>query len=96
LPELVTSLIACKRGENEFALGNIIGSNLFNIMFILGIAGLIRPLEFDSILVFDTAFLVIGSLITLGFIYASKRLARSSGAKMVLMYSAYLVYIIVQ
>jgi len=93
LPELVTSLVACKKGENEFALGNIIGSNIFNIMFVLGVAGLISPLEFDSALMFDTVFLVAGSLVALLFVYTSKRLARGEGLVMVLMYAAYMALV---
>ena len=96
LPELVTSLVAFKKGENEFALGNIIGSNIFNIMFVLGVAGLISPLEFESALMIDTAFLILGSLIALAFIYTKKRLARREGLMMVLIYLAYMTFIIVQ
>ena len=95
LPELVTSLVACKKGENEFALGNIIGSNIFNIMFILGIAGLISPLEFENALIFDTAFLVVGSLISLLFVYTSKNIGRREGLIMALMYMAYMAFIII-
>jgi len=96
LPELVTSLVAFKKGENEFALGNIIGSNIFNIMFVLGVAGLISPLEFESALIVDTAFLILGSLITLAFIYTRKRLARREGLIMALIYLAYMIFIIMQ
>jgi len=96
LPELVTSLVACKKGENEFALGNIIGSNIFNIMFILGVAGLISPLEIDRALLFDTIVLIVGSLFALTFVYTSKRLARREGLIMVLMYAAYMTFIILQ
>jgi len=92
LPELITSLVACKKGENEFALGNIIGSNIFNILFILGVAGLISPLEIESGLVIDTIFLVIGSLFALLFVYTNKRLGRSEGLAMVLMYIGYMIF----
>jgi len=96
LPELITSLVACKKGENEFALGNIIGSSIFNILFILGIAGIINPLEFDSALIFDTIFLIVGSFVALIFVYTSKRLARPEGTVMALMYVGYMVYILMQ
>jgi len=96
LPELVTSLVACRKGENEFALGNIIGSNIFNIMFILGVAGLISPLGIEGALVIDTGVLIVGSLAALVFVHTSKRLARREGLAMVLMYAAYMTFIILQ
>jgi cation:H+ antiporter len=96
LPELVTSLVACKKGENEFALGNIIGSNVFNIMFVLGVAGLINPLEFERALIYDTVFLIAGSLLALLFVYTSRRLARREGLVMVAMYAAYMAFVVAQ
>jgi cation:H+ antiporter len=96
LPELITSLVACKKGENEFALGNIIGSNIFNILFILGIAGLISPLVIDSNLMFDTIFLVAGSLITIFFVYTLKNLSRREGTVMVFMYIGYIAWAVLQ
>lgn len=92
LPELITSLVACKKGENEFALGNIIGSNIFNILFVLGVAGLVNPLEIDSALLFDTIFLVAASSIAILFVYTNKRIGRLEGAAMVLMYCGYMVF----
>jgi cation:H+ antiporter len=94
LPELVTSLVAYKKGENEFALANIIGSNIFNILFILGVAGLINPLPFDNALIFDTVLLSAGSLLALLFVYTGKRLARTEGIVMVCLYMGYMLFII--
>ena len=91
-PELVTSLVACKKGENEFALGNIIGSNIFNILFILGLAGLISPLEIVDGLVIDTGFLLATSLLTLLFVYTRKVLSRREGIVMVVLYLGYIFY----
>ena len=95
LPELITSLVAIKKGENEFALGNIIGSNIFNIMFVLGIAGLVSPLVFDPELIFDTCFLIAGSLLSILFVYTKQRIGRVEGFVMVFLYAAYMTYIIV-
>lgn len=94
LPELIISLVACKKGECEFALGNIIGSSIFNILFILGIAGLISPLQIDGGLIFDTAFLIVGSLIALVFVYTRKRITRVEGGIMAGMYLAYMGFAI--
>ena len=91
-PELVISLVACKKGENEFALGNIIGSNIFNILFVLGLAGVISPLEIVDGLVFDASFLLVASTLTLLFVYTRRRIARPEGAVMVLLYVGYIVY----
>ncbi|MCL2387232.1 MAG: calcium/sodium antiporter [Defluviitaleaceae bacterium] len=96
LPELIISLVACKKGENEFALGNIIGSNIFNIMFVLGVAGLISPLAIEGGLIFDTIFLVVGSIIALIFVYSRKRITRIEGIIMVALYLGYMAFAIFQ
>ena len=96
LPELITSLVACRKGENEFALANIVGSNTFNIMFILGIAGVISPLEIDPALIFDTIYLITGSTVALIFVYTSNKLLRWEGVVMVLMYLVYMSILIFQ
>jgi len=93
LPELVIFAISCKRGENDLAIGTIIGSNIFNILFVLGIAGLVSPLAIDKALIIDTSVLIFGSLLALLFIYTGKRLARREGFIMVLMYAGYMVYV---
>ncbi|MDR2546851.1 MAG: calcium/sodium antiporter [Lachnospiraceae bacterium] len=94
LPEMVTSLVACKKGENEFAIGNIVGSNIFNIMLVLGIAGLITPLEIDSAYIYDATFLLIGSTAALIFFYTNKRLARREGLIIVLIYLIYMYLVV--
>jgi len=91
LPELVISLVACKKGENEFALGNIIGSNIFNILFVLGVAGVVAPLQIDSALTVDTAFLIIGSLFAILFVYTRKKITRREGVIMAGLYVAYML-----
>jgi cation:H+ antiporter len=95
LPELVTSLIACKKGENAIAIGNVVGSNIFNIMFVLGLSGIIMPLTVDGGMIIDIAVLIAGSLAVLPLAFTGKRVVRFEGLVMVLMYAAYMVYIIV-
>ena len=58
LPELVTSMVAAKKGENDIALGNVIGSNTLNILFILGVSSVIHSLPISSELVFDLIFVL--------------------------------------
>jgi len=96
LPELIISLVACKKGENEFALGNIIGSNIFNILFILGVAGLISPLHTEAGLIFDAAFLAAGSLLAIAFVYTKRRISRPEGIIMTGLYVGYMALLIVQ
>ncbi|MCL2249081.1 MAG: calcium/sodium antiporter [Oscillospiraceae bacterium] len=94
LPELITTIIACRKGEGEFALGFIIGSSIFNIMFVLGIAGLVMPLAVDGSVVHDMAVLTLG---TLGFYVlarSGKRLVRLEGLLMVLVFLGYMGWLI--
>jgi cation:H+ antiporter len=95
LPELIISLIALKKGESEFALGNIIGSNVFNILFVLGIAGVINPLVIERGMIMDIVFLIAGSILALIFVRTGKRLARREGIIMTLLYLGYIAYVII-
>jgi len=94
LPELVTTLIACRKKEGEFALGFIIGSSIFNIMFVLGIAGLITPLTIESGVIFDLAVLTAGTLTFFLFAYSSRRVVRLEGFTMVMIYAAYMAFVL--
>ncbi len=93
LPELVTSVVAARKNEVDMALGNVVGSNIFNILFVLGIASAISPVAFSTENIIDTAVLIVMSLIVLIFAAAKKKLVRAHGIAMVLMYAAYTVYI---
>ena len=93
LPEFVTSLVACKKGENAIAIGDVIGSNIFNITFVLGLSGLIMPLAIDRNLFLDVCVLIIGSLAVLPLAFTGRRIVRLEGLLMVLMYAAYMVYV---
>jgi len=94
LPELIIVFMASRRKESELAIGNIIGSCIFNIMFVLGLSGVIAPLPIESGLIFDLVFLLSGSLIFLFFVHTKKRITRFEGLTMMAMYLAYLSYII--
>lgn len=96
LPELVTSIIAAKKGNSGIAMGNVVGSNIFNILFILGIAGVISPMTADSVFFIDTGILIAMSLIVLLFAFTNKKVSRTEGAVCVLMYVAYTAYIIMR
>lgn len=97
LPELVTSIVAAIKKENDIAVGNVVGSNIFNILFVLGISSLISPITFTTEVLFDLIFLIIGSIIILGIAFFKKgKLNRFDGALLTLMYIGYFVYIIVR
>ena len=93
LPELVTTIIACRKKEGEFALGFIIGSSIFNIMFVLGVAGLIIPLTIERAVIFDLSVLLFGTLIFFLFAYSSRRVVRLEGFTMVMIYAAYMGFV---
>ncbi len=96
LPELVTSIVASRKGESDMALGNVIGSNIFNILFILGMTAAIKPVKVDIFSVYDSAVLVGMSIMVFIFAFTRKRLGRLEGSLMLLTYSVYTGYIIVR
>ena len=96
LPELVTSMVAAKKGEVDMALGNVIGSNVFNILFVLGIAATISPITFIFENIIDILILTIFSLIVLYFGFTKHKIDRKEGIIMLLLYVAYLAYIIIR
>jgi cation:H+ antiporter len=95
LPELITTLIACRKKEGEFALGFIIGSGIFNILLVLGLAGVIIPLAVDPGVIFDTAVLTIGTLFFYRLATSGKRLVRAEGLLMVLIYLGYMAWVLI-
>ena len=95
LPELVTSIVAARKGEHGMAVGNVVGSNIFNLMFILGISSTIHPVAVNLASVTDLAILVVVSAVV--FIFSlTKKINRIEGALMVLMYIGTMVYAIVR
>lgn len=91
LPELVTSVVASRKGENGMAVGNVVGSNLFNLMLILGVSGTIHPIAVNFASVIDLGILLLVS----GLIYVfclTKKISRAEGGVMVLLYIASMVF----
>lgn len=93
LPELVTSIVAAKKDEVDMAVGNVIGSNIFNILLVLGVAAAISPVGFIMENMIDIVFLILISVITLVFAWTSKEINRKEGIIMLLLYAVYMVYI---
>ncbi len=93
LPELFTSVSAARKGNADIAIGNIVGSNIFNILFIIGISAVIVPVPFASGFRFDTIVAVIAAVLLLLCSLKDKKLKRWSGVLMLLTYAAYFVMI---
>ena len=96
LPELAASLIATKRGETDIAVGNIVGSNIWNILCIMGVSPLVRPIQLENISLLDMGAMLIISLLAIPFMYIGKNVTRIAGVIWFLCYIAYLVLLIVK
>lgn len=96
LPELVTSVVAAHKGETDIAVGNIIGSNIFNILLIAGIASLVHPLPFEMNRLVDALVALGAALLLLLFaLVGKKKLGRIAGAVMLASFIGYYVYLFV-
>ena len=96
LPELATSIVAARKGEVDMALGNVVGSNIFNILFVLGIAATISPIAFTMFNTIDTAVLIAMSLLVLVLCAPKKKMVRWHGALMLALYGGYTAYLFVR
>ena len=96
LPEFVTSIVAIKKGETEIAIGNVIGSNLFNILLVLGLATTIKPIVISMFALFDIVFMVIITLILYFFMKKNNKLVKSQGFILLALYIAYMAYTIMR
>ena len=92
LPELVTSLVAARKNELDMAVGNVVGSNIFNILLILGLASMISPIAFQWENVIDIFVLLAFSVVTWIFCVTRNRLSKAEGTVMLLAYAVYLAY----
>lgn len=93
-PELATSVVAAKKGDTDMALGNVVGSNIFNILLILGTASVINPLDKGTITDIDVILLVASSILLLFFSMTKKKIERWEGAVLVLLMIAYYVWLV--
>ena len=94
LPELVTSCVAAFKKETDIAVGNIVGSNLFNILFVLGTTAVITPVAYVDAFLFDNIVAVLVMAVLWLFVFKNKKLNRTGGILMVVMYAAYFVKLI--
>ena len=96
LPEFVTSVIATKKGELDMAVGNILGSNIFNILLILGCASVINPMVVSTVALMDVLFMVISVVLFVLVTYKNKTVSRKLGIPMVLTYVFYIIITIIR
>lgn len=96
LPELVTSVIAARKGESDIAVGNVIGSNIFNVFLILGTSAAISPMNVSSTYLYDMIVLVLVMVLTYIPIAKTKKVNRSMGVTMVVTYFGYTAYLIMR
>ena len=101
LPELATSAVAAYKKNAGIAVGNVVGSNIFNIFFVLGLSSIVRPLPFSPVNNLDTGVVIAASLLLFIFMFtpftAGKRfLDRWEGAAFIALYAGYIVFIIIR
>jgi len=96
LPELATSAVAAYKKNTDIAIGNVIGSNIFNIFFILGITGVIRPLPFDGAMNFDLYVLAASTVVLMIFMFTlnTRKLDRWEAFLLLISYAAYTIFLI--
>jgi cation:H+ antiporter len=96
LPEMVTSIVAAKKGENEIAFGNLVGSNIFNILFILGLSGLVTPLGINGDVLTDIWIMIGVTAVALGMAVTFGKVSKKEGIALTFLYLTYLVYIVLR
>ena len=96
LPELVTSLVAAKKQETDLAVGNVIGSNIFNMLMILGVSAAIRPVAVNAASVWDLLILLVITAVTWLFTVTGRRISRAEGILMVLAYAGVVAFAIIR
>ena len=95
LPELVTSIVASRKGENELAVGNVVGSNIFNMLLILGVSSTVNPISVNLASMIDFVILIVASVLVYIFSLTNK-IRRTEGIIMILLYAATMVFAVLR
>lgn len=93
MPELATSVVAARKGQSAIAIGNVIGSNVFNILLILGLTATISPMAIQGITLVDLSVMIVSVLMVWGFSYTKYTVARWEGAVLVLVFLGYMAWL---
>lgn len=96
LPEFVTSVVAVKKGETDIAIGNVIGSNLFNILLVLGLSTTINPIDISTFALFDVLFMNLITVLLFVFMKSKNSLVKNQGFILIALYIGYMAYTIVR
>lgn len=98
LPELVTSITAARKGHTDMAIGNVVGSNIFNIFFVLGVSAIIRPLPFGGANLTDAFAVVIATLLLFLMLFVGKKhvVERWTGVTLVCMYVGFMIFAVLR
>ncbi|MFH0857384.1 MAG: calcium/sodium antiporter [Candidatus Magasanikbacteria bacterium] len=98
LPELATTIVALRKGQNDIAIGNVVGSNIFNVFWILGVTAIIKPLPFDTAANIDVLFTTIITLLLFAFMFIGKKhtLERWQGICFLFLYVGYVTYAVMR
>ena len=94
LPEFVTSVIAATKGESDLALGNVIGSNIFNILFVIGASALISPMTVDPKLIIDGAIMILSTVLVYFYAYRKNDISKFESITLSLLYFGYMGYLV--
>lgn len=94
LPELATSMVSAKKGNSDIAIGNVIGSNVFNILMIIGITGLVKPMHIAGITTLDLIMMLASMLLMWFFCRTTYKVKRWEGAVLTIVYLAYLTWLV--
>lgn len=94
MPELATSVVAARKGQNDIAIGNIIGSNIFNILMALGLTGIISPMHIEGITVVDFVMMMVSVVMLWLFSYSKLKLERWEGCVLLLVCAGYIWWLV--
>ena len=93
LPELATSIVASFKKQSDVALGNVIGSNIYNALFILGLTAIFMPIQVPSKMMIDMGVMILATLLMLGFGLTNRFLGRKVGILFLTLYVGYIIYL---
>ena len=94
LPELATSVVSARKGQSGIAIGNVVGSNVFNILMILGITGLISPMHIQGITNVDMSMMAISMMLIWLFSYTKYKISRWEGGALAIVFIGYISYLV--